>query len=213
MGEGIEHVPSTRATFRAAFPVYEAFDWEMPSDDDTNFVEKLEQMPLWGNKFREDDIDTILTTLHRIGFDVSAVAETLYGLYEEASKPRVQKDTINNEPAQKWQKLITSLLHIVTTELCREKPETLRTPGTISGSVLTMEERSQPLEKRHLLQNNIAIEILSDDKLSDLAPQAKGLTRLFGSKDTAEEQRERLEKKLNLEKAYFQKRYPNFFIK
>lgn len=211
--KSFEKNPSAREILRSAFPIHDNFDWSMPPIDDPEALEKIEQSPLWGNQFREDDVATILDTLKVAGFDTLAVAVKLRSLYEEAGKPRIQKDLKDNKAGNKWSGLINDLLHIVTTSLSKNRKGDFQRKQLPSGLILTPEERDWPLEERHSLQNNIAagIIMLGDKELEDLRPQAQKVVAMFKKSEIEEERQEMLAEKLALEKAYFQKKFPEFF--
>lgn len=211
-----EKSQSTLKFFKKAFPVHEVFEWSMPETDDPLLLEKLGQQPIWGNKFREDDVPLILKTLEEVGFDTSAVAKSVSELYQEAGEPKTEKDLKDNSAGRKWVHLITSLLHIVTTDLIAKKTERGRLKF-LPKTVLTPEEKELPLEERHGFQNNIAagIVMVQSEKTSDLKPLAEEVVTLFnkGKNRTKEEEKSLFELKLRLEKAYFQKLFPDFFTK
>lgn len=213
--KGFEKNSSAHEIFRSAFPIHKNFNWSMPAFDDPQFVEKIGDAPLWGNKFREDDIITILDSLEELGFDTLAVAAKLRNLYEDAGRPEIQKDLKDNKSGDKWSSIITHLLHMVTTNLYKNKEGIYAAKKqSIPGLVLTPEQRGLPLEDRHGLQNNIAANIvmLEDKEFEDLKPQAKKVLALFQKGDKTEDKRqEMLAEKLALEKSYFQKKFPDFF--
>lgn len=195
--------------------MHENFNWSMPAFDDSRFIEKIKQAPLWGNKFREDDVAAILDSLNELGFDTLAVATKLHNLYEKAGKPQIQKDMENNIVGREWSGLLNDLLHIVTTSLYKKRMGIYEAKSLIRGFVLTLEERSRPLEDRHGLQNNIVVDIitLGNKELESLKPQAQKVVALFQKRDKTEDERqEMLAEKLALEKAYFQKKFPGFFV-
>jgi hypothetical protein len=188
-------------------------EWRMPAHGDPEFLEKLEQMPLWANKFRKEDFRTISETLSELGFNVTKTAGEVHRLYEMAGRPKIVGDKLGNEQAGRWSFLFNDILHIVTTRLYLKHPEDVGKPQVID-TVLSSEERNWPLHRKHGHQNNIAVYILSSDEkeLVDFKEEARRVTDLWNKEDKSkEEMQECLKQKLALELKYFQKLHPDFF--